>query len=128
MQSTSGREAMFGISDMRSRRYRLPLALRVWVLKNRKTPEAELGPRRVIIEDTVTENISSSGCYFLLSDPPPIGSKTEMEIRMSSADVGFHAGKIRCSGKVVRVESNMGQRGKVGVACTIDHYRFVPED
>jgi hypothetical protein len=76
------------------------------------------------VEETVTENVSSTGCYFSLSDVPEIGSKVEMEIAMQLEKDRAQTGKVLCSGKVVRVEPAV-RRGKAGVACTIDHYRLV---
>ena len=74
-------------------------------------------------ENTFTENISTGGCYFLLSQEPPVGSEVEMEITMAARTAGLRHGKVRCRGKVVRVENGLGG-GKIGVACTIEHYTF----
>lgn len=104
-------------SLLQARRYRLPLPLRVWLREGRRTA-SRFARQPVLGEDTITENISASGCYFLLSDGPKVGSKAEMEITISNGVAASHIGKVRCRGKVVRVEDRPDQ-GRVGVACTI---------
>lgn len=125
------------LTELRRRRYRLPLPLRVWFKKRR---EALSKRADVEVEDTVTENISSTGCYFLLADAPPVGSKAEMEITIDPGLTGSRSSKVICSGKIVRVDppdtikgakkeaSVKGGKKKVGVACTIDHYRFLIDE
>jgi hypothetical protein len=79
----------------------------------------------VEVEETTTENISSTGCYFLIQDQaPPVGAKVEMEIAIPRGREWRETGKILCRGKVVRVE-HTAEKGKTGVACTIDQYRMV---
>ncbi|HEY7680399.1 MAG TPA: PilZ domain-containing protein [Terriglobia bacterium] len=109
--------------SFRKQRYQLPFPLRVWIRKVSREL-ASSGRRLLSVEETVTENISSTGCYFSLSDAPEIGSKVEMEIAMQSARDLPATGRVLCRGKVVRVETD---GGKAGVACTIDHYRLVPQ-
>ena len=75
------------------------------------------------IESTCTENISSGGCYFLLSCELPVGTKLELEITIPGGQLGVSEGKLRCRGKVIRVEDRSGS-GRVGVASTIDSYHF----
>ena len=110
-------------SPLRKQRYQLLLPLRVWIRQVRKGLAASRR-KLLLVEETVTENISSTGCYFSLSDVPEIGSKVEMEIAMQPEKDRAQTGKVLCSGKVVRVEP-AAQRGKAGVACKIDHYRLV---
>jgi PilZ domain-containing protein len=121
---------MFGdaVSALRRRRYQLLLPLRVWVRGWGKDKAAsEIQPQ--VEEETITENISSAGCYFLLSDEPAIGSRVEMEIRMSPEMAGKSAGKpapkVICKGRVVRTQKH-DVNGKVGVGCAIDRYRLIP--
>ena len=78
----------------------------------------------VVTEETTTENISSTGCYFLLNEEPPVGTNVKMEIAIPAPKDRAETGKILCRGKVVRIERERPQ-GKTGVACTIDHYRLV---
>jgi hypothetical protein len=104
----------------RAQRYTLLLPLRV--LARRFVRKVTSTKRKaVLVEQTVTENISSSGCFFRLTGEPEIGSKIRMEIDIGS-EKQQNRGRALCRGKVVRVEPREG--GKVGVACTIDHYRM----
>jgi|SRR5581483_7512541 len=130
-EKQEGVSVVSSLSEMRRRRYRLPLPLRVWFRKKRDSFAAKRS--QVEVEDTVTENISSTGCYFLLGEAPPVGSKAEMEITIAPGITGLHSSRVLCSGKIVRVEEPKqeaaapGGKKKVGVACTIDHYRFLTE-
>ena len=69
-------------SELRPRRYQLLLPLRVWIRgwgKGKASAEAQ----PVVEAETITENISSAGCYFLLNEKPAVGSRIEMEIKMT---------------------------------------------
>ena len=110
--------------DVRPRRYQLFLPLKVWVRswgsgKQAKSAKPELE------EETITENISSVGCYFLLSDAPEIGTRVDMEIQMAAKPGGKPGSKMICRGRVVRIEKERENR-KTGVGCAIDRYRIVP--
>lgn len=113
-----------GASGLRPRRYRLFLPLKVWIRgwgqgKRSRMIEPELE------EETITENISSAGCFFLLSEEPPVGSRVDMEIQMDSKRGAMSNGKVLCRGRVVRIQKEKGN-GKTGVGCAIDRYRIVP--
>ena len=110
--------------DLRPRRYQLFLPLKVWVRswgrrKQAKSAKAELE------EETITKNISSVGCYFLLSDEPEIGSRVDMEIQMAAKSGETPGSKMICRGRVVRIEKEKGNR-KTGVGCAIDRYQILP--
>lgn len=75
------------------------------------------------IESTCTENISSGGCYFQLSQELAVGTKIELEITLPGRMLGIPEGKLRCRGRVVRVEDR-SESGRVGVAATIDSHHF----
>lgn len=53
---------------------------------------------------TVTENISSGGCYFFLAQEPPVGTRLELEITIPGEVPDIPFAKICCRGKVVRVD------------------------
>ena len=78
-------------------------------------------------EHTVTENVSSGGCYFFLSQEPPLGTKLEMEITIPGElpDVPF--AKIYCQGKVIRVDQDTAdqEQPRFGVAATIERLQNV---
>ena len=111
------------LSALRPRRYSLALPLRVWIRSwgKGKTSSTE---EPVVEEETSTENISSAGCYFLLSDRPAIGSRVEMEIKMA-AEPGREANsKVLCRGRVVRIEKGRVS-GKTGVGCAFERYQII---
>jgi len=107
-------------NDGRARRHRIPLPLRVrteWISRN----DQPAG----LAEDTVMENISQFGCYFLLTTEPTVGSEVEMEITIPVELGRISAGKVYCQGRVLRVEKQ-ATTDRTGVACTIDRFRLVP--
>lgn len=80
-------------------------------------------------EHTVTENVSSGGCYFSLSQEPPLGARLEMEITIPGDIPDIPFARIYCQGKVVRVdqitaEQDPGQ-ARFGVAATIERLQDV---
>jgi hypothetical protein len=103
----------------RGRRYQLMLPLRVLI---RKYCGPGLAPARGFSE-TTTENISSTGCYFLLDGEAEVRDQVEMEVLIKRHRESIADSRAVCRGRVVRVEKNRTQ-GKVGVACTIDYYRM----
>jgi hypothetical protein len=110
------------LNALRPRRYPLLLPLRVWVRSwSRKRAPAQ----EPIEEETITTNISSAGCYFLMSEEPPVGSAVEMEIAMQPEPGKKAQSKMVARGKVVRVEKEP-VTGKTGVGCEFDRYKLVP--
>ena len=53
-----------------------------------------------------------------------MGARAEMELTVPGRYVGLQDGKVRCSGKIVRVDRLPGN-GKFGVACSIDRFDFL---
>ncbi|MBI1955413.1 MAG: PilZ domain-containing protein [Acidobacteria bacterium] len=81
--------------------------------------------RKIAEEETCTDNISTRGCHFFLSHKPAVGTETEMEITVPMRWAGGKESKIRCQGRIVRVEK--GQNGeRAGVASTIERYEIAP--
>jgi len=103
------------------RRFPVPLPAKIFVRRFLKSTKKRR--RAVLIEDTVTENVSSTGCYLFLSIEPEVGSKVRMEIEMLNRGAA-QAATVLCRGRVVRVERD-AQQDRFGVACSIDHYRIV---
>jgi hypothetical protein len=104
----------------RKRRFRISLPASVRI-KHRPQGGKEEATKTVIVDEaTVTDNISSTGCYFHLSSRPPLGSIAEIVINVPPDYTGY-AENLRCHGKVVRVNKRI-RKGKVGVACTIESY------
>ena len=112
------------LNSLRPQRYHLLLPLRVWIRSWGHTGSSAAQPP-VIEEETVTANIRSAGCYFLISEEPVVGSKVEMEITMAPNSKELPGAKVICRGRVVRIEKGQ-DRGKTGVGCAIERYRLVP--
>ena len=111
--------------DARPRRYQLLLPLRVWVRGWGRGKKAAVEAIQEVQEETITENISSAGCYFLMDQKPEIGSRVEMEIKMTPDPAKKSTSKVVCRGRVVRTESPKGT-GKTGVGCAFERYRILP--
>jgi hypothetical protein len=113
-------------SELRPRRYQLLLPLRVWIRGWGKR-KSSTGAQPVVEAETTTENISSAGCYFLLNEKPEVGSRVEMEIKMTPERGKKSSSKVVCRGRVVRTERAKGN-GKTGVGCAFERYRIVPTE
>jgi hypothetical protein len=74
-------------------------------------------------ERSVTHNISSTGCYFILSHELPLGSLIDMEIEIPALQPIPRGLRLYCRAKVVRIDDASAQ-GKIGIACTIEEYRL----
>lgn len=75
-------------------------------------------------ECTVTENFSSRGCYFFLSQEPPLGARLELEITIPGESPETPFAKVYCKGRVIRVDRESPHQGwegmRIGVASTIE--------
>jgi hypothetical protein len=74
-------------------------------------------------ERSVIHDLSSTGCYFLLSRELPLGTLIDLEIEIPALQPIPRGIKVYCRAKVVRVDAT-SQPGKIGIACTIEGYRF----
>ena len=105
------------------------LPLRVSVGKQPVKVSSSIWQMNPGIEYTVTENVCSGGCYFFLSQEPPLGAGLEMEITIPGdiSDVPF--ARIYCRGKVIRVDREGADQVSVeprfGVAAMIDRLQEV---
>ena len=81
-----------------------------------------------------TANVSAAGVYVRAEAPLKVGSKISFDILLPGQVLGSKRDvKVRCSGRVVRAESNRrvprtkqaASREKRGMACVIDQYRFI---
>ena len=70
-----------------------------------------------------THDVSSSGVYFELGEAPHPGSRLEFILTLPTEITLSSPVKVRCVGKVIRVERAPGRR--VGVAATIERYEFL---
>ncbi|MBI4443278.1 MAG: PilZ domain-containing protein [Acidobacteria bacterium] len=105
-------------------RYRMGLPVKVRLRQMLGLP-ARQSKKSLVEEETITENISSHGCYFCLSQRPLLGAEVEMEITLPSQPSGLPETRVRCRGRVIRVET-AATGDRVGVASSIDHFRLLP--
>lgn len=76
--------------------------------------------------EAVTGNVSSAGVYVRANAAWEIGSKVDFEITLpAEATAADHDVRIRCQGRVVRVDKQAEDNESCGVACIIDKYHFV---
>lgn len=75
----------------------------------------------------VTQDLSAAGVYIRANARFRAGSVVNFEITLPAAIIGANRDvAVQCSGRVVRTETKKGRgRGKRGVACIIDRYKFV---
>ena len=106
------------MSEARRTGKRFPLVLPI-TIRNRKAAKGEA---------TTTHNVSAAGVYLKANSKLEIGSTVEFDITLPGQIVGTKADvEIHCKGRVVRLESTKprGKTPKAGIACVIDHYKFV---
>jgi len=106
---------MAGVENRRHRRYSLALPLKVRV-KMQEWREAE----------TATRDVAAAGVYFSLSEPCEIGSAVEFDLTLPPEMSQGNVVRIRCRGKVVRVERPDGS-GRIGIGASIEEYDFVKD-
>ena len=70
-----------------------------------------------------TRDVSSGGVYFEIGEAPQPGSRMEFVLTLPTEITLAGPVRVRCLGKVVRVDRGVGRR--VGVAATIDRYEFL---
>jgi hypothetical protein len=107
-----------GLSDARRTGKRFPLALPI-TLKHRNSGKAD---------SATTSNVSGAGVFIQADSKLEIGSKIEFDIILPGKLVGSDGDvEIVCKGRVVRAEKETSakKRKKNGIACVIDHYKFV---
>ena len=71
-----------------------------------------------------SRDISAEGIYFNLPEPCLLGSLLEFELPVPPELAGGSLVRLRCRGRVVRIERR-GEPERVGVAATIERYQFV---
>ena len=96
---------------------RFPLALPI-TIKPKKTGKSASG---------TTADVSAAGVFIQASASLDVGAMIEFDITLPGKIVGSnHNVEISCKGRVVRMEAGKGKKkGKQGVACVIDHYKFI---
>jgi hypothetical protein len=96
---------------------RIALALPV-VVRFEDTPTPELIAQ--------TKDVSARGIYFYLDSQPQPGSRLEFVLTLPPEITLADEIRVRCIGKVVRVETM--SPGKTGIAAAIEQYEFLPAE
>lgn len=97
---------------------RFPMTLPV-AIKAEETPGQE--------KTVHTRNVSSSGVYFEFGSPLNIGTAVEFVLTLPEQITKGSAVRIKCVGKVVRVDRPGGDGEPLAVAATIERYEFLRE-
>jgi hypothetical protein len=69
-------------------------------------------------------DVSYRGLYFFVGEPFEAGREIDFVITLPKDLLKSSDVKIRCRGKVIRVDP--GDNGRLGVAAKIERYEFVP--
>jgi len=72
-----------------------------------------------------TRDVSARGICFFIESAIAAGSSIEFTLTLPPEITLTEAIRVRCTGKVVRVEEE--KEGKVAVAAVIDEYEFLAE-
>ena len=72
-----------------------------------------------------TKDVSARGVYFFMESSLEVGSPIEFTLTLPPEITLTESIRVRCKGRVVRVENSADSR--VGVGAIIDQYDFVAE-
>ncbi len=106
------------MSEARRTGKRFPLSLPITIRSKRSSKN----------ENALTRNVSAAGVYIQANANLEVGATIEFDITLPPEVVGSTKSvDIHCKGRVVRLdgEKAKGKKAKSGVACVIDHYKFV---
>ena len=70
-----------------------------------------------------TKDVSARGVYFFLDAPVQAGSRMEFTMTLPPEITLTEQIRVRCVGKVVRIETQVS--GKHGIAVAIEQYEFL---
>jgi PilZ domain-containing protein len=70
-------------------------------------------------------NISGSGVYFQLSNPPKMGTHVELSFVMPGDVTGTVKMKIRCRARVIRTDNKSLPEGMTGIAAHIERFESI---
>jgi len=73
-------------------------------------------------------NISNTGLYFELPNPPKIGTHVELAFVMPGEVTGGPKMKIRCLARVIRMDDANLPEGKTGFAAQIERFESIVAD
>lgn len=75
--------------------------------------------------DSQTKDVSARGVFFYLNSDVSAGSPIEFTLTLPPEITLTESIRVRCTGKVVRVDQ--GEGNQVGIAAAIDQYDFLSE-
>lgn len=75
-------------------------------------------------QEAAARDISASGVYFTISPDCELGSTVEFELNFPAGLAGDIPHRIRCQGRVVRVERDLPDK-RLGVVATIQTYKWI---
>jgi hypothetical protein len=70
-------------------------------------------------------NISERGLLFTMAGPIKAGTRIELAFTMPAEVTGSVSMKVRCIGRVIRVEEKATEDGKTGVAASIERFETI---
>ena len=95
---------------------RFPLNLPINIRKGKAAKSAK----------ATTSNVSAAGIYIEGDENLEIGSTIDFDIVLPAKIVGSDRDvEVTCKGRVVRRDGKGKSKGKSGIACVIDTYKFV---
>jgi hypothetical protein len=106
------------LSEARRTGKRFPLSLPI-TIRSKRSPKNE---------NALTRNVSAAGVYIQADANLEVGATIEFDITLPPEVVGSTKSvDIHCKGRVVRLDGDKSKnkKSKSGVACVIDHYKFV---
>lgn len=112
-----GTNVQGGAEQRKYRRYYLSFPVRV-------QPKSKISTAPPI--ETSTKDISAHGIYLVVSEDLEMGSELDLEITLPAELAGGKIVKLRCTGKVARLEPKNAE-GKIGVGAVIQYYEFFHE-
>jgi hypothetical protein len=70
-------------------------------------------------------NLSERGLFVTMDNPPQVGATIELSFTMPRDLTGSAPMKVRCTARVIRVETKGVSEGKVGIAAHIERFETI---
>jgi hypothetical protein len=75
--------------------------------------------------DAKTKDVSARGVFFYMDSAPAQGSPIEFTLTLPPEITLTESIRVKCNGKVVRIDHPQNGNGKIGIAAAIDQYDFL---